>query len=247
MGMYELIKEFRSQTEGQDLPPSARLLYYELIFEFEESCWKTELAYSERELSILTGFSKTAINNAITKLKEFGYIKAIQSHGRRTKFKITSDHFKNLERTVFDQSQSKKLPNPLLSIPKIQLEEKKVRILGKEKNNNITNNKSAGAREGASQISDELNRCWIENVGENPRGGVYIKLLEAEQKYGTEKVVDAVNTAAIYNKEPRLSFAYVLKIIENTQTKGAVQSGRNPQTSTDGDYKWEDPPDLDKY
>ena len=87
------------------------------------------------------------------------------------------------------------------------------------------NTNSAGAREGASQISDELNRCWIENVGENPRGGVYIKLLEAEQKYGTEKVVDAVNTAAIYNKEPRLSFAYVLKIIENTQTKGAVKSG----------------------
>ena len=102
MGMYELIKEFRSKAGEQDTPPSVKLLYYELVFEFNKNYWKTDLAYSERELSILTGLSKTAINNAIKYLSEHGFIKVTKSNGRRTKFQIKSDHFPTSNRPVSD-------------------------------------------------------------------------------------------------------------------------------------------------
>lgn len=105
----------------------------------------------------------------------------------------------------------------------------------------INNNTTTNAHATASNISTELEQCWIDNVGERPRGGIAIKLIELEQVYGTQVLVDAINKAAVHNKEPRLPVAFVMRILENPEkSKGEMRNGRSDVIAENRRNAWDD-------
>ena len=243
MGMFELVKEFRSFTEGKDTPPSVKLLYYELLFEFNDNFWKTDLAYSERELSILTGMSKTAINKAINLLSDYGFIKVVRSHGRRTKFRLKSDHVPTCEKPLNDHKKTKKRPSALLSLPSNSLNsEDKGRLQD-------TRERETGAAASQKRLSEKVKNAFIAHY-EYLDWNEEIALADFVKKYDEQMVSDAIETAFI--KKPKRDMtllSFIAGILRKEKEKGGVSSGNSnvkPET-TDRNYKWTDPPDLDKY
>ena len=254
MGFFENWKVFKDCAEKQHLSTACQAAFYAIIGKFNDANWAEEIELTDSELMRLTQIrSSKTIADVKSRLKLSGLIDFRTSKHYGTTYKLVqlaSAAWSEQQSKGHSKVQNKQQGKVQTEVPFINYtqntEEKDVKTLRREEN--YTNsNSNAGAREAKSQISDELSRCWIENVGENPRGGVYVKLWESEQKYGTQKVVDAINKAAIHNTEPRLSFAYVLKIIENTLTKEGDKNGESNRPSASKDYKWELPPDLDKY
>ena len=116
MGLIELFKEFHSQAVEKEYPATVRAMYYFFVGELNATYWKTdELSYSERELSRLTGMSKTAVHQALQYLSDRGLIKVWRKKDKTKSFiKINSDQILTNSRP--DEDQMKTSSRPVLGV-----------------------------------------------------------------------------------------------------------------------------------
>lgn len=87
MSLIDLFKWFHYRSTLEGFPPSARVLYFVLLGEFNARFWQNEISYSERELSGLTGLSNASVHRAIKFLADRAYIKTWRK-GNRTIFRL---------------------------------------------------------------------------------------------------------------------------------------------------------------
>ena len=90
MSLIDLFKGFHYRSTLEGFPPSARVLYFVLIGEFNARFWQTEISYSVRELSGLTGLSIASVHRATKFLADRAYIKTWRK-GNRTIFRLLGD------------------------------------------------------------------------------------------------------------------------------------------------------------
>ena len=174
MGLIELFKGFHSRAVEQEFPPSARVLYLTLLGEFNAAYWKDELAFTESELSGLTGLRKTTL------------------HERPKSDQTPTDaHLLTRAKDVKDVSDNQDIKTK------------------------TTDTATARARGFLSVNSAEVQNAWRQCAGENLTGGAAYGLIELENVYGTQAVVDAIFEADRANTRERISFNFVKKVLEN--------------------------------
>lgn len=74
---------------------------------------------------------------------------------------------------------------------------------------------AANARAYLSTNSDEVIKAWRECAGEHLTGGAALGLIDLENLYGTQAVVDAIYAADQANTRMKISFNFVKTVLEN--------------------------------
>ena len=218
MGLIELFKGFHSRAVEQEFPPSARVLYLTLLGEFNAAYWKDELAFTESELSGLTGLRKTTVHEAKEFLASRHFIKTWKKK-RVTIFKLLGDQVPTSERPSSDRQPTDERPKSdqtptdahLLTRAKDVKDVSNIQDIKTE----ITDTATAHARGFLSVNSAEVQNAWRQCAGENLTGGAAYGLIELENVYGTQAVVDAIFEADRANTRERISFNFVKKVLEN--------------------------------
>lgn len=96
------------------------------------------------------------------------------------------------------------------------------------------------SKEAEVVLSAEVRRCWIENVGELPRGGILYMLKTLEEDYGGQVLIEGINHAACHNSRERLTPAYVYSVVKDLAEKRKVgRSVGTVKASTVGGRPWE--------
>lgn len=90
MSLIDLFKGFHYRSTLEGFMPAARVLYFVLLGEFNARYWQTEISFSVRELSGLTGLSIASVHRAIKFLADRAYIKTWRK-GNRTIFRLLGD------------------------------------------------------------------------------------------------------------------------------------------------------------
>ena len=85
------------------------------------------------------------------------------------------------------------------------------------------------ASEYLSVNSEAVRKTWRECAGENLTGGAAFGMIELENIYGTQTVVDAIIRADQSNTAPRLTFNFVKAVLEN---RGGSKRNGNYRNAT---------------
>jgi len=254
--LAEYFQAFDSYAVENDLSANSRTLYYTLLGMFNEKFWKVEsVSISVRDMQVRGGFqSSSAVERAKTILGTENIVKIDKLKNRKTQYvlvdpqfwlrnssKTVSPQFQNACGTLKEQLQNTCGTSPFINYTLNDAQKEDVKTLREEDRITSAETASAGAMLfNKSELSKELARAWLENVGEMPRGGIWLKLLELEQERGTKALVDVINKAAIHNTEPRISLAYIMRILENKE-RGEMQNGKT------GDVERFDEKSRDRY
>ena len=105
MTLIDLFKEFHRNATQQEFPPSARVLYYTLLGEFNSARWIDSLVLSTRELTQMTGLPTTSVHRAKQFLTSKGIIKC-RPFKNKTAFSLTTEQSRNSNGTVTEQSRN---------------------------------------------------------------------------------------------------------------------------------------------
>lgn len=84
-----------------------------------------------------------------------------------------------------------------------------------------------------SENSAQVKHAWRTCAGENLTGAKAFAMIQLENVYGTQAVVDAINRADLSNTAPRLTINYVKAILENK--KGEINhagTSKKPAAAT---------------
>ena len=198
MSFIDLFKEFHGDATERAFPPSARVLYDQLLYEFNARYWKEEILMSERELSRLSGLTAATTHRAIQFLCETGYLKTKKAK-RGTVFKLTStkvpnsgaiveQSWSNSEATA-EQTQSDFWNSNIRARKDLKTED----IKTKEK-------ERAGACEKIlewdSDIEERLTKLWRENNGCRVTAELLSYFQTLVEKHGAQWTQDAIKFAS---------------------------------------------------
>lgn len=199
MSFIDLFKEFHSDATEREFPPSARVMYDQLLYEFNARYWKEEILMSERELSRLSGLTATTTHRAVQFLCETGYIKTKKAK-RGTIFKLTSDKVtQNDSEAIVKQSRSNSgatveqtwgdFGNSNIRVRK-DIEDKKIKDISvRARAFDVLTNWN-------SEIEELLTKLWRENNGCRVTAELLSYFQTLVEKHGLEWTKDAIKFAS---------------------------------------------------
>lgn len=251
MSFFDNWKEFCRLAERQKLSTACQAAFYWIIAKFNEADWAEEIELTDRELQRLTQIrSSKTITDVKSRLKLSGLIDFRTSKYYGTTYRLVqlaSTSWSNAQGSAQSGAHSKAQSSALPFINYTHNTKEK----DERRKDGGTRVRETAADDSEKFCSSSLKNAWIMHSGMNPNDGICMKLGALEQTYGTERVKAAIEEANARNQAGTINFNFVqsvlMRMINGNITKGAVQSDRKRQPSTEGDYKWEDPPDLDKY
>ena len=235
MSLIDLFKGFHHEATQQEFPPSARVLFYTLLGEFNDAFWIDSLVFSERDLIKITGLKKTTLHEAKHFLTSRHFIKC-KLFKNKTAYSFDGDIAKILaattKRPLTDQSPTTNRPvaDQFGVLPNthtredVKTEDVKTKSVG-----------YASARANVEEIN-ELIEYWSDELG----GGRLTfehqsKLVVFLERYGVEWVKAAMNESADVNHDrhgvkPKLLFAILENKAKPKQQlrllKGGERNGR---------------------
>lgn len=203
MNLIDLFKRFHTDAIQQEFPPSARVLYYTLLGEFNRAYWAGELVLSERELIKLTSLPKTTINEAKRFLASRGIIKITKFKGK-TAYSLT-DHQPTSNRPVADHQPT------TLEIASITRAREDVKTLD-------VKTKKEGTRE------RELSEIWLDEMHRPLGASERYELADYEEQFGYEKVKDAIIATRQSRTFPTFTdLKNILKGVNNGKSKQPIE------------------------
>lgn len=222
MSYLDLLKEFHSRAIAEVYPPSARVLYEGLLYDFNAAYWKPELIYSERELSKLTGLSPATVHRAIKFLSDRGIIKTWRTRNK-TVVKLLSQAVPQPQSRSDDeanvkQSRSKSEAKSLVSYtPHAKTEDLKDRdsradahvcegdVAGATKPQ-VSNTRTLPLSSPTSSDVDanRIHEEWVKEIGQSLRKDQLAELAKlASEDYTRAQVAIARTKAQKLSKEKR--------------------------------------------
>lgn len=220
MTLIDLFKEFHRNATQQEYPPSARVLYFTLLGEFNSERWPDSLVLSTRDLTQLTGLPTTSVHRAKQFLTSKGIIKC-RPFKNKTSFSLT-EQSRNSNGTVTEQSRN------TFENPNIHVREEDVKT---EDNQSV--NRSRGrtcAFNWDVDAEERLTALWLENCG----AGVTFELLSylrfIVEKHGLTFAEDLIREMAGSLKGDRMTLNY-LRGAYNFKLKGGDKRVRVAQQS----------------
>ena len=236
MNLFDYFNDFHVLSQKLRLSTDARSLYYAILSEFNRLQYPSELKLPAQYLQFLSGIktesmlrsSKNALINAnVISCKKHVY--KLQKTGENPS--------KNGKPTENQQKGNEKNADFLISttISKNNIEKEKER-----EEEITTTTATTRTREALSTNSEEVKQAWFLSEGETLKGGYAVDMIQLENAYGTEALVDAITAARRANTQPRLTYNFLKAVLERQQ-KGGKTNGRNnePARSVANAESWE--------
>lgn len=197
MSFIDLYNGLHSEVTQQGFPPSARVLIYTLVGEFNSARWADSLVFSERDLICLTGLKKTTLHEA--------------KHFLTSRRVITCKPFKNtftyslgddlkslLSRPVGDQKPT--IYRPVGDHLPTAFENSNIRARVEVEDIKTKEKERAGACEKIpewdSDIEERLTKLWRENNGCRVTAELLSYFQTLVEKHGAQWTQDAIKFAS---------------------------------------------------
>ncbi len=236
MTLIDHFNAFQGLSKRFELSANARSLYFAVLGEFNATQYPMTLKLSNQLLQHLSGITSThSFDTARTALINAGAIKhkklvySLPEHygkfpeiaGKlQGNFAETERKFSGNSAEIFGKDS---LDSTFLEV----YPEEKEKDKNKEKEEKITTTTAtAGAREKLSTNSEEVKQAWFLAEGENLRGYNALDLIQLENQYGTDAVVNAIHEAHRANTQPRLHYNFLKAVIERRQKGGTRNGGK---------------------
>lgn len=240
--LAEYFQAFHSYAYENTLTANARALYYTILGEFNNAYWKrSELSKSVRELRVIGGFksesivqrAKAQLGNEnilqISKNKNGDVYRLVEpAEWKNSKIPIVTDEERNRNAIGTQSEQMGNTCGTLEGVSNYACAKDNKDSKDKEdiKNFFTTAATATRTREGKRSVnSAEVQQAWFDCEGEKLKGGVAFGLIDLENEYGTQVLIDAIFAAHQANSRPRLSFNFVKAVLENRQ-KGDKPRGK---------------------
>lgn len=221
MNLFDYFNDFHVLSQKLRLSTDARSLYYAILSEFNRLQYPSELKLPAQYLQFLSGIktesmlrsSKNALINAnVISCKKHVY--KLQKTGENPS--------KNGKPTENQQKSNEKNADFLISttISKNNIEKEREREI------TTTTTVTTRAREVLSTNSEEVKQAWFLSEGETLKGGYAFDMIQLENTYGTEALVNAITAARRANTQPRLTYNFLKAVLERQQ-KGSEKNATN--------------------
>lgn len=250
MNLISLFKSFHAKAIVSKYPPSARVLFDALLFDFNARYWPEHCIYSERALSELTGLSKTTTHEALSYLAQRGHLN-VRTSKRQTVIRIT-DQPTN-ERPITDQSPTDSRPitdqSPTDSRPMAD-QPSGLSIARVRKDTDLRQDKDkitsdvARARTDSVDVESRLVTTWRDNNGAPVTAELLSYLSVLVARYGVDRTDEIIRSASDnYGGQFSMTPAFLRKhvqILEGGSKRGKVvdihQPFKQPDTRRDSEF-----------
>ena len=227
LSLIDHFNAFHVRSQEVGLSPNARSLYFAILGEFNKLQYPPHIKLQNTYLQHLSGINSTcSFRSAINALVNSGLISCQkQVYTLETFQKDFRNSSERVSKDSFD------------SIPMSESIEKE-----KEKEREITTTTATTrAREVLGTNSEEVKQAWFLSEGEALKGGNAFDMIQLENAYGTEALVNAITAARRANTQPRLTYNFLKAVLERQQ-KGGKENARAGSRPVAED--WENqPPD----
>lgn len=228
MSFFENWKNFRIRADKENLSPACKVIFYELLGQFNDAFWAEEISLKDSELMRLTQIrSRQTIADAKSRLKLSGLIDFTTSKYSGTTYKLvqlasTSWSEQTGQQTGHQTGQQTgqqtghRKPDTYIHVREDIKTLRQEDIIA-----SAVADAGASARE--STLNQEIINLWRGDVGELG-GHVYNVLFALQQRYDVEKVKYAISEG-IEIHGATLGVRYVQRVLENPQSKPQKSKG----------------------
>lgn len=244
MNLMVQFKAFHSRATVNKYPPSVRVLYDALLFDFNGKYWPEHCIYSQRGLSELTGLSKTAARDALIFLSQHGLLK-VRSANRQTVIRVIEldegDQLLTDNRPITDRllTDSRPIADRPSGLSIARTREDTDKDLRHDKTVDV-----ARARTDTVDADGELVKTWRDNNGAPVTAELLSYLAVLVNKYGAARTDEIIRSASDnYGGQFSMTPAFLKKhveILEGGRKRGKVvqlpSEYKKPDTRFDSEF-----------
>lgn len=253
MSLIDHFNAFHVRSQELGLTPNARSLYFAILGEFNKMQYPAQIKLQNTYLQHLCGINSTCsfngarnalINAGIISHKKQIYALGTVSKDSRNSLESVSKESRNTLETFqkdFRNSLESSFSTTTISKNNIEKEkEKEKEREGEARARTRTTTTTTPNFKDNGWVSAEVQETWFKYEGEEMNAATMQKLYPLEQMFDTKAVCDAIFEASARNKEAKLTFNFVEKILKD-QAKGGKANGRNnePARSVANAESWE--------
>ena len=253
MTLIDHFKAFQAVSKIHRLSANARSLYIAILGEFNSLQYPPTLKLQNTDLQHLSGINSTssfdsarnALINAgiISHKKQIYALETVSKDSRNSLESVSKESRNTLETFQKDFRNSLESSFSTTTISKNNIEkEKEIKKEGEgeARARTRTTTTTTPTFKDNGWVSAEVQETWFKYEGERMNAATMQKLYPLEQTFGTDAVCNAIFEASARNKEAKLTFNFVEKILRD-QAKGGKVNGRNnePARSVGNAESWE--------
>ena len=226
MSFFENWKAFRIRADKENLTPACKVVFYELLGQFNDAFWAEEITLKDSELMRLTQIrSRQTIADAKSRLKLLGLIDFKASKYYGTTYKLVPLVSSSWSEQTGQQTGQQAGQPERDSYTHVREDVK----TGRQED------KAGATADAGATLSAEIVNLWRGDIGELG-GWVYQKLLELQQRFGVEKLKYAI-TEGIEIHGATLGVRYVQRVLENPQERPQKKGARKVDSDDRFDYR----------
>lgn len=249
---FEYWKHFHAVSESHNLSSFARLIYYRLLEEFNKKHWElTEIQLTDRDVQRMTNIrSLKSIVDAKSELNRVNLMRITNRKNKPTIYELLSPTNRNKHEISTKQARNKhEISTAFIKYTQNKVQEDKEEEKEARAHARATDEDSTPKSQLNPRIA--LEYAEVFNLGQKPSGGLAFRLIDLQNKYGVQKMLDAIQKAR-FSKKPKvilegeeklpviegLSPNYLVSILEDKKTtKGASNYGERKSHHNADEHK----------
>lgn len=241
MTLIDYFNAFRAVSKIHRLSANARSLYIAILGEFNSLQYPPTLKLQNTDLQHLSGINSTcsfdSARNALINAELISHKKQIYSlkDSRNILENFQKDFRNSLERVQKDSFSS-------MSISRNSIE-KEIKKEEEERAYAHATTATPSFKDNG-WVSAEVQEKWFNCESVQMNSATMQKLYPLEQMFGTKALCDAIFEASARNKEAKLTFNYVEKILQS-QVKGESKNARTDARAVAEAWEQQQPDWLD--